>query len=216
MYRIPVKQIGTTSAGDIATRRSMSDIAQRLADLRIGKGFKSKADAARAYGLKYESYKSYESGNRGLPLQSARAIARYHRISLGWLMAGQGNPHDNPSVPLQGKIGAGQEMMLFEDGVETVEAHFDIESSTAFEIQGDSMMPVARDKDIVFFGPERRDVASLVHHECAVVLQDGRRFFKILQNGSRKGLYSLASYNGATIADVEVHSAGPFLGLMRR
>lgn len=213
MYRSEVNRLGTTSTEIFGTNRPMIE---RLAELMRSSGIPSMAEAARRYGIGYEMFKAIMAGKRNLTVENARKVARYHRVAVGWILTGEGAPKSALMVPLQGRIGAGQEMMLFEDNTETVEGFFDTDTTTAFEVQGDSMLPVARAGDIAFFGPSTRDLRHLLHRECAVVLEDGRRFFKILQNGSRPGLYSLASYNGATIQDVEVHSAGPFLGVMRR
>lgn len=194
----------------------MASLIDRLNELRTTANIPSYAEAARLYGIGYETYKAIVSGKRNLTVTNARKIARYHRVAVGWLLTGEGSPKSALMIPLQGRIGAGQEMMLFDDNIDSVEGFFDSDTTTAFEVQGESMLPVAKSGDVVFFGLARRDVRPLLHQECAVILEDGRRFFKILQNGSRPGTYSLASYNGATIPDVEVHSAGPFLGVMRR
>jgi hypothetical protein len=65
------------------------------------------------------------------------------------------------------------------------------------------MRPLAHHRDIVFVGPSRKDIEALLGLECAIVLEDGRRFFKVIENGSKKGFYDLLSYNAEPIRDSE-------------
>jgi hypothetical protein len=200
----------------------MSEISDRIAFLMKSKGLDTLADAARAYGIPYEAFKKIASPNtsdpRGLTPENARKIARHHKVPAGWLVFNEGRPERLPGIPLLGKIGAGQEMMLFETpgNEDPIPSDFVGPDALAFEIEGDSMRPVAHNGDIAFFGPARRDLEHLIGVECAVLLQDGRRFFKIIERGARKGLYDLVSHNAGTIRDVEVHSAGPLLAVRRR
>lgn len=212
---------GPTCTHEMGTNRHMSQISDRLAYLRKRGKLRSKAAAAKAYGIGYEVYKKIDAHNpadpRNLTAEQAKDIAAYHRVSVGWLMFGEGAPDGVNAAPLQGKIGAGQEMMLYDnldtDGI--ISTEIASAGSVAFEVEGDSMRPLAHDRDILFVGPERRDIDSLIGVECAVLLEDGRRFFKILEHGPRKGKYDLISYNAAPIRDVAVHSAGPLLGIKR-
>jgi hypothetical protein len=200
----------------------MSSVSERIAFLMKDKGLKSLADAARAYGIGYEVFKKIASHNaadpRNLTTDQALLIARYHKVSPGWLMFNEGRPAGLKGIPLEGKIGAGQEMMVFDSltNEEPISADIVGVDAVAFEVEGDSMRPLARDGDIVFVGPARKDVRSLIGEECAVLLEDGRRFFKIVENGSEKGLFDLVSHNAETIRNVHVHSAGPLLAVKRR
>lgn len=197
----------------------MSDVADRLAFLRKGK-FRSKAAAAEAYGIGYEIYKKIEShasaNVRNLTPDQAKTIADYHGISAGWLLFNEGTPDGQKRIRLEGYIGAGQEMMLYESSDGTfISTDLGSVEGAAFVVDGDSMSPLARKGDLIFVGPARRDIDALVGQECAVLLQDGRRFFKIIQRGSKRGKYDLASYNRDVMRDMEIHSAGPFLALKR-
>jgi hypothetical protein len=198
----------------------MDDFVDRLSWLFRDEKFASKRAAADAYGIGYETYKKVAGGReaRGLTKEHAEKIARYHRVSAGWLMFGEGTPEGEFSVPLRGYIGAGQEMIPFDDADDgrRTDALLAGPEVSAFEVRGDSMFPVARDKDIAFFGPPRRDVRRMVGQECAVLLEDGRRFFKVLEAGEHSGIYDLHSYNAEPIRGVEVHEAGRFLGVRRR
>lgn len=196
----------------------MDDTVERLQWLRARYDMGTKADAARAYGIPYEVYKKLEEGSRSLTKGHAERIAEHHRVSRGWLMFGEGSPTGDMSVPLAGFIGAGHEVVLFDDIGEaqgTVEAAIGGPDTVALEVRGDSMFPLARNGDKIFVGPPRRDLSKLIGQECAVQLDDGRRFFKILERGSKAGLYDLRSHNAAPMYDQHVHKAGTFLGLQR-
>jgi SOS-response transcriptional repressor LexA len=199
----------------------MSEVSERIAFLGKRMGWTTLSQAAEAYGIKYESFKKIASHNasdpRGLTVDNALKIARFHKISPGWLMFNEGRPGGIKGIPLEGKIGAGQEMMIFENPGNEEPIPFEIVGveATALEVDGDSMLPLARDGDIVFVGPSRKDIRTLVGQECAVLLEDGRRFFKVIENGSEKGRFDLRSYNAARIENVEIHSAGPLLAIRR-
>lgn len=218
-----VNSLGTKCpVGSGTIRPIMIKTTERLAWLRQLGEFASKKGAADAYGINYEIYKKLASGGRGLTPEHTETIANWHKVSPGWLMFGEGTPKGKMVVPLQGDIGAGQEMIEFVDTSDQgqhVSGLIADPGAVAFRVKGDSMLPLARNADIVFFGRPARgaDIRRLIGQECAVRLVDGRRFFKVLERGSRSGVYDLHSYNKTAepIREVEVHEAGPLLGLRR-
>lgn len=221
MYRLAASDMGLLVPSPPVQPVPMDDLVERLQWLRRKAELGSKADAARAYGINYETYKKLEGTGdpRALTREHAETIATYHGVSRGWLMFGEGTPEGELRVPLAGYIGAGQEIALFDDITtkhEMVDALVAGPDTVALEVRGDSMFPLAHNRDVIFVGPPRRELAGLVGLECAVALQDGRRFFKILERGSKPNLFDLRSYNAGPMRDVEVHSAGPFIGVRRR
>lgn len=197
----------------------MDDSVERLLWLRKRAEIGTKAEAARAYGIPYEIYKKLEDGTRALTKEHAETIATHHHISRGWLMFGEGVPQGELTIPLVGFIAAGQEISLFDDIGEragTVDALIAGPETVALEVRGDSMFPLAKNRDIIFVGPPRRDLTRLVGYECALQLEDGRRLFKVLERGSKANLFDLRSYNADSIRDVSIHSAGAFIGVRRR
>jgi hypothetical protein len=200
----------------------MSDMSDRIAYLMKRGKFKSVAAAARAYGIGYEVFKKIASHTasetRNLTPEHALKIARYHKVAPGWVMFGDGKPSGMGEIPLLGKIGAGQEMMVFETpgNEDPIPTDISVPGATAFEADGDSMMPLARHGDFVIVGPATEDISSLIGEECGVLLEDGRRFFKVIERGSKAGRYNLVSHNAATIRDVQIHSAGPLIAVRRR
>jgi phage repressor protein C with HTH and peptisase S24 domain len=196
----------------------MDDSVDRLTWLREQAQLRSLSAAAEAYGVDYETYKKMARGDRKLTKQHVEPIASYHRVSPGWIMFGEGTPAGEAKVPLAGFIAAGQEITLFDDigqAADLVDALIAGPEARAFEVHGNSMFPLAREGDVIFVGPERRDFPRLIGADCIVYLDDGRRLFKVIERGSKPGLYDLHSYNEQPLRDVAVHSAGPFLGLKR-
>ncbi len=66
------------------------DIAQRLRASRIRAGYSSAARFAERIGVSDVTYRSHENGLRGLPYETAARYARALRISLAWLLTGEG------------------------------------------------------------------------------------------------------------------------------
>lgn len=183
----------------------------RVRALMAEENITSAVDAAKTYGLGYEATKKLLNGRRPMNPAQALRIGRHHHVPAAWLLFG-----DTPPAPLIGKIGAGQRVYPFDgDTRRTTTPVISHEDTYAFIVEGESMLPLARPGDHVFFGPERRDLKALIGCECVVTLEDGSRMFKRLEQGSRAGLFDLVSYNAEPMRDQQVHSAGVFLGLRR-
>lgn len=196
----------------------MATPADRLLEAREKAGFSGPTEAAAAFGWNAVTYRSHENGTRNLSRQAAARYAQQFRVTAGWLLYGEKQKATEPvaqKVRLAGHIGAGQQVIPDETFNGFTEAALAPDDCEAFEVRGSSMLPVARDGDIVFFG-HPRPVPSLIGRECIVELADGRRFFKILRHGSKAGLFTLDSYNQEPIQDVRVLRAGPLLALRRR
>lgn len=122
-------------------------------------------------------------------------------------------------VEKSGKIGAGGRIVFDElDEPELVERPPDAPGRLlALEVQGDSMFPVYRDRDVVYVRREHDGV--LPHYlgeECAVHTADGGTWLKILAPGTQPGRYTLRSHNADDIANQEVIWASPVSFVRRR
>lgn len=199
---------------------NMQELLDRLRQLREKAGFKTLKEAADRYGVGYETYKkAAKDTNRPLRPDDIERVARWHKVTAGWLMFGEGPPTGFDTVEIMGEIRAGQAIVPFDDErYEPISISLGDTSGAAFIVSGNSMFPLAHDRDIIFVGRERKgkDVKTLIGHECAITLQDSSRLFKVLERGSKDGYYDLHSYNAEPLRDAEVHSAGRFLGLKRR
>ncbi len=63
----------------------------RLREARIAAGFKSSADAARSLGVSPPTYAHHENGTRGFRDDAARLYARRFKVSVEWLLFGNGD-----------------------------------------------------------------------------------------------------------------------------
>ncbi len=66
------------------------DTSQRLRDARVGAGFASASDAARALGVGVSTYLGHENGHRGFTVEDATRYAKRFGVSLDWLLLGKG------------------------------------------------------------------------------------------------------------------------------
>lgn len=188
--------------------------AERLAAAREKRGYGGPADVCRALGWNVHTYKQHENGIRDLSRQAAEKYARALGVTAGWLLYGEKpKPMGEATIRMGGVIGAGQE--VWPDGdYEDTESALATGAAEAFRVKGDSMLPVAREGDVLFFG-RRRNPKNLIGRECIVELEDGRRFFKILRHGRKPGFYNLDSYNAPGIDDVKITAAGELLAIRR-
>lgn len=69
----------------------MTDQAERLRFSRARAGYETATDAANAFGRNPVTYRSHESGERGLKANVAAKYARAFKVSQAWLLTGEGS-----------------------------------------------------------------------------------------------------------------------------
>lgn len=181
-------------------------IGDRLRRARIAAGYKTAADAARAFDWNTNTYTSAENSNREPSRAACERYANAFRVSLDWLINGRGQMRPGIwEVSLVGAVGARQEVFPIEDQeLDVIEVPFQVSSScVAFVVRGDSMWP-KYDDGTILIAEEVFDVTALLHKRCIAHLSDGRRFVKTLTAGSRPGFYTLLSERYDPIHDVEI------------
>lgn len=124
-------------------------------------------------------------------------------------------------VPLVGQIGAGGEIALFNEAAENFEMVLRppllLGPVMALEVQGDSMLPKYDPGDIIYVTRAHDGVLpQYMGRHCAVHLDDGGTYLKILSAGTVAGKYTLRSLNAADMENVEVIWASPVLFTMPR
>lgn len=192
----------------------MANMADRLRQVRERAGFESAREAARAFGWNENTYKSHESGIRGIPHERIKRYAAAFRVSPAWLWNGDGSP-DQVTVPIVGYVGAGQEITPIDDhekggGLEEIEAPPGVTSGVvAVRVRGDSMYPAYLDGDTLFYSRKTVDLGECVGRECIVRLRDGRSFVKTLQRGTQPNTVTLMSHNAPPLWDVEADWIAP-------
>lgn len=136
--------------------------AERLRQARRAAGLPSASEAARRHGWSISSYCQHENADRGFPLDKAAAYARAFRVSLPWLLFGQGAPHD-AHVPLYGAVGAGDAVEpVVSDPPEQVEGPGWLAEGAAVSVRGDSMQPAYRPGDTIYFSRRTVPLAALL------------------------------------------------------
>lgn len=185
----------------------------RLKQLRQMRGLSQAALASRLTPKAPQSaIQKLESGERELTPSWMRRLSVPLGISLQAFLADEGVP----TVPLVGYVGANPaEEIVFEDqGGElgTVEAPPGAHDGMAVEVRGNSMAPRFFDGDRVFYSRTRGlDPRAFLNKDCVVRLRDGRTVLKRVERGSRRGVFSLRSYNPAmeTMPDAPVEWIAP-------
>lgn len=122
-------------------------------------------------------------------------------------------------VPLRGRIGAGGSIVYDDIGVsEGVPRPPGLSGALeALEVQGDSMLPKFSEGDVVYIQRLHDGLhPSYFGEYCAVRLETGETYLKILARGSRPGHYTLRSLNAADIEDVKIVWATPIVMILPR
>ena len=178
------------------------DTAIRLEQARLRRGFKSAKAAARRFNWNYDGYIQHERGERGYGKKAAEYADAY-RVSLAWLLTGEGP--ESATVPVVGYVGAGGDVVYSEelDGEDTIgRPSAAPENAVAVQIRGDSL---GHGFDRWYAVYDRRQAPvteNLIGVLCVVGTEDGRSLIKWVRKGSRKGRYHLVSGTGAIEEDV--------------
>ncbi|HZB90758.1 MAG TPA: S24 family peptidase [Stellaceae bacterium] len=189
--------------------------AKRLREARIGAGFADATTAARRFGWVIPTYLAHENGSRGFGLARAQLYAGAFRVNWQWLLTGEGSSSSNLKIPVSGYVGAGCVVIPADEGVgpggiEEVDLPPGVYGDyAAFKVRGDSNYPAYRDNEIIFVRREGGPPREFINRECVLDTADGRRLLKTLTPGSKKGHFTLISFNAPPIVDVRVTWASP-------
>jgi hypothetical protein len=201
----------------------MESVASRLAGLMKKRGFNQPrlAEAASSLGSGPVSQQVVQHLLSGRNQNSKHlvAIARALGTSSDWLQSGRHpKPKAGPEALLVGKVGAGAEIVRFEDGsvLEGIEPPPGIAAPNVAEISGDSQYPLQEGWRI-FYGPEHQGVAEdCLGKLCVVQIKDGPTLLKTVKRGSRKGLFRLESWNAPPREDVKLAWAAKVIFIQPR
>ena len=189
--------------------------AKRLRQARKAAGHDDATAAARRVGWVVPTYLAHENGSRGFGLARAQLYAAAFKANWQWLLTGEGSSSSNVKVPVSGYVGAGWVVYPVDEGVgpggiEEVELPPGVYGDyAAFKVRGDSNYPAYRDDEIIFVRKEGGPPQDFLNRECVLDTADGRRLLKTLTPGSKKGHFTLISFNAPPIVDVRVAWASP-------
>lgn len=199
----------------------MGDSNDRLKAARLRRFPGSKASAiAKQYGWKVSTYLSHENGQTPVPNEAAHRYAKPYKASPGWILTGEGKIDAQNLVKLMGSIGAGGDIdpdyeQAPPDGFDEIELPFQLGlDAVAFEVKSTSMQPKFDHGDIVVCSQGPRNPEDFIGKLVAVRTSKGKRYLKKLRPGSKRGLYSLHSFNDDPIEDVKVAWIGEVLAII--
>lgn len=190
----------------------MTSESKRLKFAREQAGFDTPSDAARAMEIPLSTYLGHENGTTPIT-RAAKRYAAFFRVSLDWLLTGDGTSNPNAKVAVVAYIGAGAELYPVDDhpkgrGLERVPRPPGVGGDVvAAKIKGDSMHPF-RDGWIVFWQKNQDGVPEeCLGQLCVCQVRNGPTLLKELHRGSRRGLFTLISWNAPPKVDVDIEWA---------
>ncbi|MBI3453564.1 MAG: helix-turn-helix transcriptional regulator [Rhodospirillales bacterium] len=196
---------------------SESDAQRRRAALKRFmelRGLKALPWCRRAHVGSGNLYNFFAGRSDSLSARVLEKLARAENVSVDALLGESAVPGN---VPLLGWIGAGAQILWVDnqDRTEMVDAPPGLVVGAAVRVRGDSMEPVYRDGDLLFY-ERRNDVGADVHgRDCVVHVHDGPVYLKTVARG-RDGLYHLTGYNQREpLVDQRLDWAAPVVWIKR-
>ena len=194
----------------------LHSMGNKLKTLRTEAGW-THEQAAEAMGVSRSQYIKLERGERRLTIEYINQAAKAFDIRPSDVI-GEDIP---PTVPLMGYIGAGAEIEPdFEqtppEGLDQIDVPFPLpDDMIAFEVRGDSMLPVYKHGAVVIvYREQKRPLTAFFGEEAAVRTADGRRYIKTIMRGA-SGV-NLVSWNAAPIESVELEWIGEIFAVLPR
>lgn len=190
----------------------MDTIGKRLREARIGAGYSSIAEAARAFGFHKQNLRDHEADERGVAPDLAERYARAFHVDAAWLLLGGANrkPKGAGLVPVIGKVGADAEGRVI---LSTGQATGDqapippggSNRSAALEVTGHSMRGFADDGSLIYLEeqhtkPTRDHIGKVIVCELA----EGEVLVKRLLKGDGPDLWDLESIAGPVLENRRV------------
>lgn len=168
----------------------------------------SGSELARRVGKTRQDISRWASGDRELLPVNAELLAPHLNTTAASLLLL--SSVERFVVPLGGRIVGGGaidvSMAQSEPGIEyEVELAVRVSDATvAYQVVGESMMPVYRPDTVIICRAHTTDIAPHLGRELAVGTVDHGRMLKTVHAGSKPGAYDLESFNATLMRNVEV------------
>ncbi len=122
-------------------------------------------------------------------------------------------------IPVVGYVGAGEAIFALDDhsqgaGMDETEPPPDEDGGFAVRVRGNSMAPRFKEGELIGYSRERGlNPDRCYGTECVVQTADGRKLVKLLERGSRPGVFTLVSINASVPIehDVELDWIAPVI-----
>lgn len=116
-------------------------------------------------------------------------------VTVAYILEGEAPTFQRVHVIGNAAVGESWTPYAESGGAESdVEMRLDGGEAIAVEVQGDSMSPAYRDRDILIGAKSLgKNVDNLIGLDCIVMTEDGQRYIKILQRGAMRGTFNLRS-----------------------
>jgi transcriptional regulator with XRE-family HTH domain len=182
-------------------------LGHRLREARVSRGFRSAAEAARQFRWNITSYQQAENGTRPPTRDKITEYARNFRVSVSWLLTGDGTPEEIEirTVPFLGHIDQDSGFLLQIDG----SAESDVpappgatEFTVAIRARGGGR--IIRDGALLYF-ENRRQLATdeMIGKLCVVAIDEDRIVVRRVEPGTKTGHYNLFTFVETPTAEVQ-------------
>lgn len=192
-----------------------SDVKQeragRLKLARERAGYKTAAEFARALdaGLDDYTYRTYESGSRGISFDYADRFAAKLGVSAQWLLTGKVEFSGISSAPIRGTIKDGgiinaTSSLTGSAGMNGAESQGTDSSlslaedftSAFFALTVDTKQfePHTNRGSVVYYSRTPQNPEECIGSPCIVQIKGGQPVFAVLLRGSRKGVYDIQGH----------------------
>lgn len=158
-------------------------------------------------------------GGQSLSVDESREFAKSLDVDVSNII------DDSPRarvVSLVGYVGAG-DLYAWDPasgpwvGFDIVEAPPGDDDVVAVRVRGDSMAPVYRDGDLLYFTKAGVPTTECAGEDCMVRVRNGAAYIKLVMRGPRANRYNLCSYNHDTaeIENADIEWSSPILWAKR-
>lgn len=177
---------------------------------------------AEKIGLSVSQVSRFESGKRRPHVDEIRKIAAELNVGVADIFPDFAEVKSE-EIPVFGYAGAGEKVEIIPsdnhgpmDEVQPLRAE---DGFKAVVVRGGSMRPAYRAGDVLFFREDHVPIEQLVGRDCIVLTGDTNcAYVKRIRNGSKKGHYTLLSYDPDIdpLQDVKVLKAWPIEWIRRK